>query len=138
MNDIKRTKRRFCSVLFDQSKSFDSLFERNTPQLPVPKISELTRDLFTYILKDKILPWLNGSKLKKRAIKSWFTKKLKNFILVNPLPSKLLENYAVKARIRLKASMENGGSSRHGSHASRQCSRKCRPTWDLQRQKIAV
>ena len=43
-------------MLFYQSKSFDSVFERNTPQLPGPKISELTRDLFTSILKDKILP----------------------------------------------------------------------------------
>ena len=36
---------------------------------------------------------------------------------MDPLPSKLLENYAVKARIRLKAARETGGSSRHGSHA---------------------
>ena len=31
--------------------------------------------------------------------------------------------------------METGGISRHWSHTSRQCSRKFRPIWDLQRQK---
>ena len=31
--------------------------------------------------------------------------------------------------------METGGNSRYWSHTSRQCSRKFRPIWDLQRQK---
>ena len=48
-------------------KSLDSLLDRNTPQLHRmhSKISELTRDLFKYILNDEILPRLSFFKLKK-------------------------------------------------------------------------
>ena len=48
-------------------KSFDSLLQRNNAQRHGMhfEISELTRDLFTCILKDEFLPGQSGSKLKK-------------------------------------------------------------------------